>query len=624
MVKKAADKPGSPMGNTRRFGLTPRLILYFSLISLIPLSVNSILSISISRKALEKSCNQRLNNLAAEFCKKIGAFMNNRYQDIRLLSLLPVFSTDNYQEIQSFIDTIIETHPFYEAITFIDKKGRIAACTNKKLIGASHLDRSWFQQALNSNQGEIIPLEVYRAETAGWKLVIGFNSPVLNNAGEAVGVLSTRIDLDYITDRLTTISEQTESREETFLIGREKQILAGPDEKDILKPYPVASYSAIEQLLAEKSGIVKYVNDRGEPVITAYHAVHKEGHFDGWGWGLIITVLQKDVFSSIYYNTRLSILLFATIALASLLVARVTANYILKPVVDIADKAKVISREGPVQKHIEYSRNDEIGDLISLLNKMIDNLQRTMISRDNLSGEIEERKQAEIKLMHSHEQLQNLSAHLQSIREEERTNIAREIHDELGQSLTALKIDIFWLYKQLPENNTVLLQKSETMLNLINALILTVQRISEKLRPGLLDDLCLAAAIEWQAEEFQKRTGIECKTTIDPEDLNMERELATAVFRIFQEALTNVSRHAKATEVRVVLKEDLEKLLLIVQDNGKGITKKQISDSKAYGLIGMRERSLFCGGEVKISGLPGKGTRVALTIPHPGKGQADA
>ncbi|MBA7576588.1 hypothetical protein ES708_18429 [subsurface metagenome] len=446
----------------------------------------------------------------------------------------------------------------------------------------------------------------------------------MNNAGEVVGVLSTRVNLDYITDSLTTISEQTESRKETFLIGSEKQILAGPDEKEILKPFPVAYYSVIEQLLAEKSGIIKHVNDKDEPVITAYHTVYGEGHFDGWGWSLIITALQKDVFSSIYYNTRLSILLFVAITLVTLLVARFTANYILKPVSDIANKAEIISREGPVQKHIEYNRNDEIGDLISLLNKMIDSLQRTMISRDNLSREIDERKQAELKLIHSHEQLQNLSAHLQSIREEERTNVAREIHDELGQSLTALKIDLFWLYKRLPENNSVLLEKSETMLNLINTIILTVQRISEKLRPGLLDDLCLAAAIEWQAEEFQKRTGIECKTTIEPEDLNMERELSTAVFRIFQEALTNVSRHAKATAVRIVLKEDPEKLLLTVKDNGKGITKKQISDSKAYGLIGMRERSLFCGGEIKISGLHGKGTRVALTIPLLAKGQADA
>ncbi len=443
MLRKTADKFGSSKGNKRRFGLGTRLILYFSLISIVPLSINSLLSISISRKALEDSCNQHLTDLAAEFCQKIGTFMNNRYQNIRLLSLSPVFDTDNYQEAQSFIDMVIESYPFYEAITFIDKNGRITASTNKQLIGASRLDHSWFQQVINTNQGEIIPLEVFRAETADWKLVIGFNSPVLNNTGEAVGVLSTRINLDYITARLTTIFEQTESRQQTFLIDREKRILAGPDEKELLKSFPMASYSAIEQLLAEKSGIVKYVNHKGEPVITAYRTVLGQGDFDGWGWALIITALQKDVFSSIKYNSRLSVLLFVTIALVTLLVARFTANYILKPVSDIADKAEIISREGPAQKHIEYNRNDEIGDLISLLNKMIDNLQRTMISRDNLSREIEERKQAEIKLMHSHEQLQNLSTHLQSIREEERTNIAREIHDELGQSLTALKIDLF-------------------------------------------------------------------------------------------------------------------------------------------------------------------------------------
>ena len=173
-------------------------------------------------------------------------------------------------------------------------------------------------------------------------------------------MLSTRINLDYITDKVAAISQQTGSAKETFLIGREKQILAGPDEKEILKPYSIDSYSVIEQLLAEKSGIVKYVNDKGEPVITAYHTVHGEGLFDGWGWALISTALQKDVFSSIYYNTRLSILLFVIIALVTLLIARFTASYILKPVSDIADKAEIISREGPAQKHIEYNRNDRL------------------------------------------------------------------------------------------------------------------------------------------------------------------------------------------------------------------------------------------------------------------------
>ena len=233
----------------------------------------------------------------------------------------------------------------------------------------------------------------------------------------------------------------------------------------------------------------------------------------------------------------------------------------------------------------------------------------------SICRDITEHKRFEEELKNSREYLRNLSMHLQSVREEERTRIAREIHDELGQALTALKIDLSWLNNKLPEERKSLLEKTGSMLKLIDSTIQTVRRISSELRPGILDDFGLAAAIEWQAEEFQNRTGIKCEVNLEPEDIIFDQALSTTIFRIFQEAMTNVARHANATRVKVNLKEEAGMLALEVKDNGKGITEEQISSPQSFGLIGIRERAYSFEGEVKISGIPDKGTTVTVIIP---------
>ena len=217
-------------------------------------------------------------------------------------------------------------------------------------------------------------------------------------------------------------------------------------------------------------------------------------------------------------------------------------------------------------------------------------------------------------LQDSREQLRNLSVYLQSVREQERTNIAREIHDELAQALTALKMDVSWLDHRLPRDPGSLIEKTKSMSNLIDSTIQTVKRISAELRPGILDDLGLVAALEWQAEEFQNRTGIICHITADPQDLTVDQDRSTAIFRIFQETLTNVTRHARATRVAVSLKERGGRLTLRVRDNGTGITEEQIANSQSFGLIGIRERVHPWGGKVSIKGIQGKGTTVIVSV----------
>ena len=238
--------------------------------------------------------------------------------------------------------------------------------------------------------------------------------------------------------------------------------------------------------------------------------------------------------------------------------------------------------------------------------------------------DITERKQVEDELMESREQLRNLSAHLQSVREESQKLLAREIHDELGQDLTALKMDLSWLKGKLRQDQELLREKAADMTDLANTMIQTVKRISTRLRPALLDDLGVVAAIEWEMGEFEKRAGIGCELTVEPEEIDIDPDRATAIYRIFQEALTNIARHAQATNVKASLKLHTDMLGMEIRDNGIGITEEQIANPKSFGIIGIRERVLQWDGEATIKGREGKGTTLAVTIPlDSGEGHND-
>jgi len=233
--------------------------------------------------------------------------------------------------------------------------------------------------------------------------------------------------------------------------------------------------------------------------------------------------------------------------------------------------------------------------------------------------DVTEQRKAERELANSQEQLRNLSMHLQSVREKESTRIAMKIHDELGQSLTALQLDLAWLGSRLPPGDLTLTSKIQHMRELIDTTVESMHRISTELRPTLLDDLGLTAAMEWQLQEFRERTGIHYKARLNLKEGFIERELATALFRIFQEVLTNIARHAEATSIRVNLTKKGDGLYLDVSDNGKGITKEQIDNPKSFGIIGIRERVNFWGGAISITGKPGKGTDIKVRIPLTGK-----
>jgi len=238
----------------------------------------------------------------------------------------------------------------------------------------------------------------------------------------------------------------------------------------------------------------------------------------------------------------------------------------------------------------------------------------------SISRDITARKQAEAAVENSLIQVRTLAARLETIREEERMHLARMVHDELGQALTGLKLDISSIEKNLSAKDgklpvPLILKKIQSMNALITETIPLVNRIVLQLRPAMLDDLGLQAAIEWQMKDFQKSSELRCSFSSNLKDQKLDRELTTGLYRILQEAMNNIVRHAHATAVRILLRHKENSLIMQVSDNGRGITKNELNDLRAFGLTGMRERAGLLGGAVEISGCPGKGTTVMVSVP---------
>jgi two-component system sensor kinase len=231
--------------------------------------------------------------------------------------------------------------------------------------------------------------------------------------------------------------------------------------------------------------------------------------------------------------------------------------------------------------------------------------------------DITERLLFEKELRESQGLMRELAAHVERVREEERTGIARELHDELGQLLTALKMDVNWLSSHAgTHHDTTIATKLDGMRSLVDTTVSAVQRISSELRPGLLDDLGLVAALEWLAREFKARSGIPCVLDMD-DNLELGDLQSTALFRICQESLTNVARHSGATLVTITLLANEAGIVLSVRDNGKGMSLEQSVLPNSFGLIGMRERARAIGGELEVVGKPGHGTSIEVTLTAP-------
>ncbi|MFN0038157.1 MAG: response regulator [Burkholderiales bacterium] len=242
---------------------------------------------------------------------------------------------------------------------------------------------------------------------------------------------------------------------------------------------------------------------------------------------------------------------------------------------------------------------------------------------DGIISNITESKIAQQAIQEQQRQLRNLSAHVERVKEYERGHIAREIHDDLGGTLTAARIDLAWIRGRLQADQEPLLDKTDSMEALLDSAIEATGRISRSLRPLVLDH-GISAAIEWQVKEFRKRMGIECDFVDSTDDKILDPELSTALFRIFQETLTNIAKHAGARHVDVTLEHEDGVIALTVSDDGRGIQSADLAKDNSFGIRGMRERTAAFGGILDIARMPASGTRVRVSMPVPVSGAASA
>jgi sensor histidine kinase YesM len=422
-----------------RFGIRKKTLVYFLILSLVPLVIGGTISYIITRNILKENARIHLTYLTMDCGRKISYYISARYQDIKLLSRSDVFKSKDTNAKQKYIEEIMEAYPGYKAISVIDLDGKIISCTLKELVGKSRADREWFQRTIQCKQGEVITLGAYRAETAGWDMVLGFNSPLTDaNNKEVIGVLNTRMSMDYIIDRIQILDERIPSVNNTYLLNKKGDILAGPEKSKSLTTYHLYEFPVIMDLLAGKTGIREYKNDRGEKVITAWYVLKGEGDFDGWDWGIISTEPASEAYKAAHTIINILVLLVLVIMVSVIIFALFISRMLSRPIVQLSKSALRIAGGDLKPIEIKHNLNDEIGDLVDAFNKMSEDLHIATVSRDALVKEIANRKQAEKELKKKMHQLERFNK-LTVDRELRMIELKKEINELLEQAGLAKK-----------------------------------------------------------------------------------------------------------------------------------------------------------------------------------------
>lgn len=415
----------------------------------------------------------------------------------------------------------------------------------------------------------------------------------------------------------------------------------------------ISQYRALRNNPGEVKQMIDYIGDR-------FKTFSFDSTFNAQTWWSVSDIgidklmeLQQKTWNSVRLQTssylereiriRNRTLVFLIISLLFVVIIIAYAVHIItKMLNELKLAAQEISRGETPEMELEKNAHDVVGSLAQCISKIDENNRKlaeaaTAIGKGNFDVEIKARSKHDVlgnaiiqmknnlqqlneelkqKIKESsqvNEQLRDLSAHLQNIREEERIHIAREMHDELGQLLTGFKMDTNWLNKRLASvDDPLMKEKLTSMSTLIDESVRFVRELASELRPSILDDLGLIPALDWHSEEFRKRYNIDVQFSTTVEELTTTPLIATGLFRIYQESLTNVARHSEAKHVKASLEVSGNKICLSIQDDGKGFDTS--SRKKTLGLLGMKERAAMIGGELKIESSPGKGTRVEIVI----------
>jgi signal transduction histidine kinase len=506
----------------------------------------------------------------------------------------------NPSECSEFCTDLLKQIRRYVNIGAIEPNGEVF-CSAVPLENPTNAsDQLWFRRTIEADDFTVGDFHVGRI-TGIPVLVLSY--PFHMVEGEPPAVVFAALDLHWLNRYTFKIESQLPAGFTIIQIDENAVVLARQPDAEQWIGRSMIEDSSFREILKQKKGVIETSDKQDITYLYAFaplqSSLRKQTVY------MILGIPRHLAFADSNRALRRNLTLLGSVALVAMLVAWFGSDLFIMRQIKAMARASRRLTTGQMSARTGLNYGDgELGQLAKTFDEMAATLEKRQA----------ERKRAEMELKRSQELFRSLSAHLQVVREEERTRIARRIHDDLGQAMTALKIDLSWLSKKLVDERDIIREKFKSMVVLIDETIETVHNVSEDLRPGILDDFGLAAAIEWQAEEFQKRTAIQCKTILPAEDFELSKEESTNLFRIVQESLTNVIRHADANEVEILLALEDDVLRLEISDNGKGIPESAVSDPKSFGLIGIKERVHSLGGEVEITGMPDGGTRIAVKL----------
>jgi signal transduction histidine kinase len=516
---------------------------------------------------------------------------------------------DNRPErLGDLLDHLIEQSRTIAACGVLDMNGRL-------LVGDSGIfgnrqdvsNKRWFSSCMENKELTIGP---YHGEHINGEPVIFIALPAFNQQGTIAAVIFAALNLNWMNRTMfASLAELPQGSQLSMLDAQQGMLRYDVNTKQWSIPQD-ASPDLRQAIASRQTGTFRTVDESGIARIHAFAPLtssFREGQI------AVLLEIPEDqaLASSRTAFNRNVILLLATALIAVVSIWWAGERLILRRIRVMVQATRQLASGDLMVRIGSLGAHDELSHLAKVFDEMAASLQKR----------IEQENRVKTSLEHSREQLRRLSAYQNDALEQERIRIAREIHDQLGQSLTILQMDLAWLKKHLGEDRATANEKMAAMSGVISNALTVLHTVTAELRPVILDDFGLAAAIEWQVEEFRNRSGIACQLEHDGFEPVLPKDQATALFRIFQETLTNVVRHARADEVVVRLEMQADDLILQIQDNGRGITEAEIDSPKSFGLLGIRERLYPWNGSVSFSGQPGQGTCVTVRLPLSEKGR---
>ncbi len=554
--------------------LKTKLIMFVSACVIVILALNAIFAFSHYKHSIKETIAQQQFRMVSILADEIdNKLLDTQQQIVALSKIAPADIMHNPAKAQAFLDgkpgihTILDNHLFLFTLS-----GKIFV-ESPYAPGRRGLDFSFLQYLINTIKSKTPyisdPFIGYQSHDP----VLMFTAPVLDSRGKIKGILAGSVDLmrDNFLGRIGTVKLGETGN--LYLIDANGTMVMHQDKKRILVTQPRGLNRLSDAARDGFEGTGETITSYGMKSVSSYKRLKTKN------WILAANSPLSEAYRPVRQAERYFLIAMIVGVIVVFFVISSVVNYLITPLESFTNHIKHLPQKTGDNRFLDIKTKDEIGTLSLAFNTMLTEI-------DNEKTAL---KQANSSLLMSNEQLRNLAAHLHTVREEERTRIAREIHDELGQALAAQKMELSWFRGKCGDHKPIL-DKSEAMMEALNETIRSVRRICTELRPPILDDFGLVDALHWQAYEFKNRTRIQCTVESMPEDIELDKERSTVFFRIFQETLTNVLKHANATKVTARLTKDNGNIVLEVKDNGKGITEEELSKHQSYGLIGMRER----------------------------------